>query len=153
MQWKPNVTVAAIAERDGCFLVVEEKADDLVVINQPAGHLEKDESLLDAVKREVMEETAWEFIPESIIGIYMYPNQHTDITYLRVCFYGRCEKHFPDQSLDNGIMRALWLSRNELENNLSKLRSPMVLNCIDDYLAGKTYPLELLNHHLPGSCD
>ena len=151
MQWKPNVTVAAIAERDGLFLVVEEKADDLVVINQPAGHLESDETLLEAVAREVMEETAWQFAPESIIGIYMYPNPHNDITYLRVCFYGNCEKHFPDHSLDDGVLRAVWMSRKELEDNRSKLRSPMVLNCIDDYLAGKSYSLDLLNHYLPDS--
>jgi NADH pyrophosphatase NudC (nudix superfamily) len=144
MQWKPNVTVAAIAELDNCFLVVEEDADGHIVFNQPAGHLEKNETLISAVKREVLEETAWDFEPESIVGIYMYPNPHSDITYLRVCFYGKCKKHYPDKKLDNEIIRAVWLSRDELENNKDMMRSPMVLNCIDDYLAGKNYPLDLL---------
>ena len=80
MCWKPNVTVAAIVERDQKFLLVEENADKLIVFNQPAGHLEKDETLIGAVKREVLEETAWEFIPQCIVGIYLYPNQHSNIT-------------------------------------------------------------------------
>ena len=147
MQWKPNVTVAAIAERDGRFLVVEENADDRIVFNQPAGHLERNETLIEAVKREVMEETAWEFEPKSIVGIYMYPNPHNDIIYLRVCFYGDCKQHFPERMLDDEIIDAVWLSREELEESCDKLRSPMVLNCIDDHLAGKHYPLELLNHY------
>jgi len=149
MQWKPNVTVAAIAEQDNYFLVVEEDANSHIVFNQPAGHLEKNETLISAVKREVLEETAWDFEPESIVGIYMYPDLHSDIIYLRVCFYGKCKKQYPEKKLDDGIIRALWLSRKELENNKDKMRSPMVLNCIDDYLAGKNYPLDLLNHYLP----
>lgn len=149
MQWKPNVTVAAIAEKDGCFLIVEEEADNQIVFNQPAGHLENSETLFEAVKREVLEETAWEFIPKSIVGIYMYPNIHSDIIYLRVCFSGNCTIHFPERKLDEGIIRATWMNRKELEYHREKLRSPMVLNCIDDYLAGKQYPLDLLNHFLP----
>ena len=149
MQWKPNVTVAAIAELDNCFLVVEEDADGQIVFNQPAGHLEKNETLISAVKREVLEETAWDFEPDSIVGIYMYPDPHSDVIYLRVCFYGQCKKQYPEKKLDDGIIRAVWLSREELENNKDKMRSPMVLNCIDDYLAGKNYPLDLLNHYLP----
>jgi ADP-ribose pyrophosphatase YjhB (NUDIX family) len=148
MQWKPNVTVAAIAEKNGSFLIVEEEADNHVVFNQPAGHLEKNETLIDAVKREVMEETAWEFAPKSIIGFYIYPNSHIDIVYLRVCFHGICIKHFPNQSLDEGILRTVWLTRDELEKKRDKMRSPMVLTCIDDYLAGKAYPLEILNHYI-----
>ncbi len=149
MQWKPNVTVAAIAEKDNHFLVVEEDADGLIVFNQPAGHLEKDETLINAVKREVLEETAWDFEPESIVGIYLYPNPHSDIIYLRICFYGTCIKQYPEKKLDDGIIRAVWLSREELEKNKEMMRSPMVLNCIDDYLAGKKYSLDLLNHYLP----
>lgn len=149
MQWKPNVTVAAIAEQDDCFLLVEENADGLVVFNQPAGHLEKDETLITAVKREVMEETAWEYEPENIVGIYLYPNPHNEIVYLRVCFYGKCIKHYPEKILDNEIIRTVWLSREELEVNKDAMRSPMVLGCIDDYLAGKNYPLDILNHFLP----
>ena len=149
MRWKPNVTVAAIVECDQKFLLVEENADNYVVFNQPAGHLEKDESLIDAVKREVLEETAWEFIPQCIVGIYMYPNQHSDITYLRLCFSGTCKNHHPEQALDEGIIQAVWLSKEEIEENNDKMRSQMVQQCINDYLSGKSYPLELLNHFLP----
>ncbi len=148
MRWKPNVTVAAIVECDQKFLLVEENADNHIVFNQPAGHLEKDESLIDAVKREVLEETAWEFIPQSIVGMYMYPIQHSNITYLRLCFSGACEKYHPEQALDDGIIQAVWFSQEEIKQNLDRMRSPMVPQCINDYLSGKSYPLELLNHFL-----
>ncbi len=148
MRWKPNVTVAAIVECDQKFLLVEENADNHIVFNQPAGHLEKDESLIDAVKREVLEETAWEFIPQAIVGFYMYPDQHSDITYLRLCFSGTCENHHPEQALDDGIIQAVWLNREEIKENEDKMRSPMVTQCIDDYLSGKKYPLDLINSYL-----
>ncbi len=148
MRWKPNVTVAAIVERDQKFLLVEENADKLIVFNQPAGHLEKDETLIGAVKREVLEETAWEFIPQCIVGIYLYPNQHSNITYLRICFAGTCEKYHPEQALDDGIIQTVWFSQKEIEENMDRMRSPMVAQCIDDYLSGKNYPMELLNHYL-----
>ena len=149
MRWKPNVTVAAIVEREQKFLLVEENVDDRIVFNQPAGHLEQNESLVDAVKREVLEETAWEFVPQSVVGIYLYPNQHSDITYLRVCFSGTCDNHHPEQVLDDGIIQAVWFNKEDIHQNINKMRSPMVSRCIDDYLAGKTFPLELLNHYLP----
>ncbi len=148
MRWKPNVTVAAIVERDQKFLLVEENADNHIVFNQPAGHLEKDESLIGAVKREVLEETAWEFIPRAIVGFYMYPDQHSDITYLRLCFSGTCDNHHPEQALDDGIIQAVWLNREEIKENEDKMRSPMVTQCIDDYLSGKKYPLDLINSYL-----
>ena len=148
MRWKPNVTVAAIVECDQKFLLVEENADNHIVFNQPAGHLEKDESLIDAVKREVLEETAWEFIPQAIVGFYMYPDQHSDITYLRFCFSGTCENHHPEQALDDGIIQAVWLNKEEIKENEDKMRSPMVTQCIDDYLSGKKYPLDLINSYL-----
>lgn len=149
MRWKPNVTVAAIVERDQKFLLVEENTDNHLVFNQPAGHLEKTESLVDAVRREVLEETAWEFVPQSIVGIYLYPNQHSDITYLRVCFSGTCDNFHPEQVLDDGIIQTVWFSKEDIQQNINKMHSPMVSRCIDDYLAGKTFPLDLLNHYLP----
>ena len=148
MQWKPNVTVAAIIHHDDKFLLVEEDADNHIVYNQPAGHLENNETLIEAIKREVLEETAREFIPESIVGLYLYPNPHVDIVYLRVCFQGVCGRHFPDRSLDEGIIQTVWMSRAALEQNQDKLRSPMVLNCIDDYLNGNKYPLDILHHYI-----
>ncbi len=149
MRWKPNVTVAAIVERDQKFLLVEENADDHIVFNQPAGHLEKDESLIHAVKREVLEETAWEFIPQAIVGVYLYPSRDNGLTYLRICFSGTCDKHHPEQTLDEGIIQAVWLDKEEIQQNTAKLRSPMVTQCINDYLSGKKFPLDLLNHYLP----
>jgi len=148
MQWKPNVTVAAIAQREDRFLLVEEEDNEMIVFNQPAGHLEKGETLVDAVKREVLEETAWDFQPEAITGIYLYHNQRVDITYLRVCFFGTCLNHYPDNKLDTGILAARWMDRQELETNRDRLRSKMVLRCIDDFLSGKRYPLEILNCYL-----
>lgn len=148
MQWKPNVTVAAVVENDGKYLLVEEYSDNELVYNQPAGHLEEDESLIDAVRREVKEETAWDFEPEAITGIYMYPNHARAITYMRVCFVGHVSNHDVDQALDDGIVRAVWLSKDEIEANEPRLRSTMVLRCINDYLSGKSYPLDLLHHQL-----
>jgi ADP-ribose pyrophosphatase YjhB (NUDIX family) len=148
MRWKPNVTVAAIIEHKQKFLLVEENADDRIVFNQPAGHLEKDETLIEAVKREVLEETAWEFIPQSIVGIYMYPNQRSNITYLRFCFSGACEIYHPEQALDDDIIQVIWFNQEEINQNMERMRSPMVPQCISDYLSGKSYPLELLNHSL-----
>lgn len=147
MQWKPNATVAAIAEKDGQFLLVEEKINNKLVFNQPAGHLEHNETIFDAVKREVEEETAWEFEPEYLIGIYLYPNpNNADISYLRFCFYGHCTNEHKGQALDDGIVRAVWLSREEIKNECERMRSPLVEQCIDDYLKGNRYPLEIIHH-------
>ena len=151
MQWKPYVTVAAVARQNDRFLLVEEEADGHVVFNQPAGHLEQNESLIQAIKREVLEETASEFVPETIVGIHLYPNPHADITYLRICFSGHCTHEYPDRPLDNGILRRVWLTRAEIGSRQDRMRSPMVIRCIDDYLSDKSYPLELLNHYLSHS--
>jgi ADP-ribose pyrophosphatase YjhB (NUDIX family) len=151
MQWKPNVTVAAIVMQDDRFLLVEENIDNHIVFNQPAGHLEKNESLIQAIKREVLEETALEFVPESIIGIYLYPSKFAEITYLRICFSGRCAKQHIERQLDDGILRVVWFRRDEIKTHEERMRSPLVIRCIDDFLSGKSYPLELLNHCLPAS--
>ncbi|MDQ3958856.1 MAG: NUDIX hydrolase [Pseudomonadota bacterium] len=148
MHWTPYVVVTAIIERDGRFLMVEEEAEGRIVINQPAGHLEQGETLFEAVKREVLEETAWHIEPEGLVGLYLYAKPYTDIAYLRVCFRGISLKHEPDRPLDEGIVRALWLSREEIFNAQYRHRSPLVLRCVDDYLAGKRYPLDVL-YHLP----
>jgi len=142
--WKPHATVAAIIERDKRFLIVEEMSAGKTVYNQPAGHLDPGESLITAAIRETQEETAWQFTPEYISGIYRWDQNATDRCFLRVAFVGTCKNHDKDQSLDNGIIRAIWLTRDELAKNTDKLRSPMVLRCIDDYLDGKKYPLDLL---------
>ena len=145
MQWKPNTTVAAIAEQDGRFLLVEENINAGLVFNQPAGHLEQGETLLQAVKREVLEETAWEFEPEYLTGIYLYPRPK--MTYLRFCFYGHCIQEYKERALDDGIVRTVWLSPKQIQQERDRMRSPMVQQCINDYLKGQRYPLELLHHY------
>ena len=146
MDWDARLTVAAIIERDGQFLLVEEYADgEELVYNQPAGHLDEHETLAAAAIRETLEETAWEVQVDAIVGLYYWthPKGHT---FIRTCFAGRALHHHPDQPLDHGIERAVWLTRDEIAALGPKLRSPMVLRCVDDYLAGRRYPLELFSY-------
>ena len=143
MVWKPHATVAAIIERDNKFLMVEETIHGENRFNQPAGHLDPDESLVDAVIREAKEETAWDFTPEAVTGIYLWKHPVNGETFLRIAFCGPCSNHDPSQALDTGIIHAVWKSREELLQE-NRLRSPMVIDCIDDYLAGKRYPLDML---------
>lgn len=146
MIWKPHVTVAAIAEKDGRFLIVEERVDGELVYNQPAGHLDSGESLIEAVIRETFEETAWTFQPEALVGIQLWRHPVHSESYLRFSFCGSCYEHQDQQPLDKGIEQALWLSREQLMDNNHKLRSPMVLRTIDDYLEGRRYSLDILEH-------
>lgn len=142
MVWKPRVTVAAIIEREGRFLMVEEQVGSPnTAFNQPAGHLEEDESLQQAIIREVLEETAYPFIPQAISGIYRWIAPTGD-TYLRVCFCGHVSKS-TEQPLDDGIIASHWLSLAQIKVYSQRLRSPLVLDCINDYLAGDRYPLTL----------
>ena len=145
--WKPNVTVAAVVERDGKFLVVEEETDDGVRFNHPAGHLDEGESLVAACARETLEESAWHFAPSALIGIYQWPRPAGDITYLRFAFCGELGGHEAGRALDAGILRALWLTPAELEANRDRHRSPLVMQCVADYLAGRRFPLELIRHY------
>ncbi|MCK4834287.1 MAG: NUDIX hydrolase [Gammaproteobacteria bacterium] len=144
MIWKPHATVAAVIERDNKFLMVEELIHGERLFNQPAGHLDPDESLIDAVIRETQEESAWQFTPEAVTGIYLWKHPDNGETFLRVAVCGTCSNHKPEQALDDGILQAVWKSRDELIKEPHKLRSPMVINCINDYLAGKRYPLDML---------
>ena len=147
MIWKPNVTVAAVIERDGKFLLVEEETSQGVRFNQPAGHLEADESLLAAVAREVLEESAYSFVPQMLLGIYRWHAPESDTTYLRFAFTGAITGHDAARKLDTGILQAVWLLPDEIRAMQARHRSPLVLRCIEDYLAGKRYPLELLVHY------
>ncbi|MCU0934906.1 MAG: NUDIX hydrolase [Gammaproteobacteria bacterium] len=144
MVWSPRVTVAAVVERDSRYLVVEEHVDDRLAINQPAGHLEEGEGLVEAVRREVLEETGWRFEPEALVGVYLYRRSHPSRTYLRFCFCGRVTMHDAGRPLDPAIVRASWLTRAELSARESEMRSPLVLRAIDDYLGGARFPLSLL---------
>lgn len=147
MIWKPDVTVAAVIEHDGKFLLVEEETSQGVRFNQPAGHLEADESLLDAVKREVLEESAYHFVPQHLLGIYRWHSDDSDTTYLRFAFTGEITGHDPDRSLDTGILQALWLTPDEIRATQPRHRSPLILRCVEDYLDNKRYPLDLLVHY------
>ncbi|MFA7278574.1 MAG: NUDIX hydrolase [Sterolibacterium sp.] len=145
--WKPNVTVAAVIERNGKFLLVEEETDGGVRFNQPAGHLDPDESLVEACVRETLEETAWHFTPTALVGIYQWPRPQGDLTYLRFAFTGQLGEHAADRALDAGILRALWLSQEEIRAGQERHRSPLVQQCIADYLAGRRFPLDLIRHY------
>lgn len=144
MTWKPHTTVAAIIQRDNKFLMVEELINGKHVFNQPAGHLDPDETLIAAAIRETREETAWRFTPEAVTGVYLWTHPDSGRTFLRVAFCGSCDDHQAEQPLDDGILHAAWMSRDEIVQRKQSLRSPMVIDCIDDYLAGKRYPLDLL---------
>ncbi|MEK7321641.1 MAG: NUDIX hydrolase [Pseudomonadota bacterium] len=143
MIWTPHVTVAAVIENEGRYLLVEEFSGDRMVYNQPAGHVEAGESILDAVVRETREETGWGFRPTALLGIYRWVHPANGDTYLRFCFTGECFDHDPAQPLDSGIVRTWWLTRPEMLEVSGQLRSPLVLRCVDDYLTGRRYPLDL----------
>jgi 8-oxo-dGTP pyrophosphatase MutT (NUDIX family) len=144
MAFRPDVTVAAIIEREGRFLVVEERAARRIVFNQPAGHLERGESLLEAVVRETLEETAYSLVPEAVTGIYLWRHPDIDRTFLRVAFAGSVAGPDPALRLDRCVLRVAWMTRSQLAGRPKALRSPLVLRCIDDYLAGTRHPLSLL---------
>ncbi len=150
--WKPHVTVAAIIEREGRFLLVEEEVLDdqgstVIRYNQPAGHLDEGESLVQACAREVLEETAWHFTPRQLVGIYQWRPPTRHLTYLRFAYCGTLGDHDADRPLDDGIRRALWLTPAEIHALRDRHRSPLILQCIEDYQAGRRYPLELVNHY------
>jgi NADH pyrophosphatase NudC (nudix superfamily) len=145
--WKPNVTVAALMERDGRFLLVEEETVDGIRFNQPAGHLDEGESLVEACSREVLEETAHAFTPTELVGIYQWPRPQGDITYLRFAFAGKVGAHETARQLDTGILRAVWMTAEEIEACSERHRSPLVLQCVRDYLTGRRFPLDVIRHY------
>ncbi len=149
MIWKPNVTVAAVIEQDGKYLLVEEEPEPGlgILLNQPAGHLDPVESIIQAVIRETLEETAYTFVPEYVIGIYHWHSSSNNTTYLRFAFGGKVTHHNAEQVLDTGIIRASRFSLSEIKESAHQHRSPLVLQCIADHMAGKHYPLELLTHY------
>jgi 8-oxo-dGTP pyrophosphatase MutT (NUDIX family) len=141
-----DVTVAAVIEHDERFLLVEERACGQVVYNQPAGHLEPDESLIEAVVRETREETGYRFEPQYLLGVYLWQSETASTTFLRVTFTGAFVPPASLPALDDGIIAVHWMSRNQLLGLRAQLRSPMVLRCIDDYRAGVRFPLDCLTH-------
>lgn len=146
MQWMPHATVAAIVEDSGKFLLVEESTDRGNRFNQPAGHLEDNESLIEAVVRETLEETAYAFEPTSLLGVYHWKHAHNDTTYLRFAYIGNVSNHQPQLGLDDGIIRTVWMTADEIRNNAHLMRSPQVLTCVEDYLSGQRFPLSVVTH-------
>jgi 8-oxo-dGTP pyrophosphatase MutT (NUDIX family) len=150
-RWKPNVTVAAVIERDGRFLLVEEQTSDGLLLNNPAGHLDPGESPIQGAIRETLEETACHFTPQGFLGMYMSRFRRTrtgeDITYLRLAFFGTASEADPTLELDEGIVRTVWMSADEIRACPERHRSPLVLECLETYLAGVRHPLSILMVH------
>ncbi|OHX13228.1 NUDIX hydrolase [Chromobacterium sphagni] len=143
-EWRPNTTVAAIIEQNGRFLMVEEDTADGLRLNQPAGHLEHGETLLQAVVRETREESGWHFTPQGLTGIYLADRPDSDITYLRFAFHGSAAAPPQPARLDAGIVAVHWLSFEDISAQRHRLRSPVALQCLADHLSGIIYPLELI---------
>lgn len=142
--WRPSATVAAVIERGGRFLLVEERIDGRLVLNQPAGHLDPGESLVAACRREVLEETAHRFEPSALIGIYRWYYAPQDVTFLRFCFRGELQGE-EKRPLDKEIVRLHWLTPEELGARKADHRSPLVQKCVDDFLAGRSFSLDVLS--------
>ncbi|HKX53734.1 MAG TPA: NUDIX hydrolase [Nitrosospira sp.] len=146
MIWRPNVTVAAVVEKDGQYLLVEEQTSSGLLFNQPAGHLEPGESIIHGAIRETLEETGYTFVPRSVLGIYHWHSQADDTTFIRFAFSGSVSNHDPGRTLDTGIVRADWFDLDEIRKMTYCHRSPLVMKCIEDHLAGKSCPLDILTH-------
>ena len=150
-RWKPSVTVAAIVERGGRFLLVEEHTPEGLRLNNPAGHLDPGESPVDGCAREALEETGWQFRPTALVGIYLSRFQRAatgeDITYLRFAFCGELLAHDAQRPLDDGIVRTVWLTPQEVRGSAARHRSPLVQRCMEDHLRGQRHPLDLVYTH------
>ena len=148
-RWKPSVTVAAVIEQDGRYLLVEEHTPEGLRLNNPAGHLDPGESPQAGAAREALEETARVFVPDRLVGIYLArfqrPTRDEDVTYLRFAFGGRCGEPEPARTLDTGIVRTLWMTLDEVRASRARHRSALVLRCIEDDAAGRRFPLDLVH--------
>lgn len=144
MTWVPHVTVATVVERDNRFLIVYEDADGKLVYNQPAGHLDPDETLQEAAIRETLEETGWTVKLTGVVGVNLYTAPSNGITYCRTAFIAEAISHDPTRKLDTGIIEAVWLTYEELVARKDQLRSPMTLQIIEEYRAGRRFPLEVV---------
>jgi len=151
-RWKPSVTVAAIIEREGRYLLIEEHTPEGLRLNNPAGHLDPGESPEDGCAREALEETTHTFKPTALVGIYISRlirparegRDAEDVTYLRFAYCGELGEVLPGAELDKGIVRTLWMTPDEIRANASRLRSPLVLRCMEDHIAGKRFPLDMV---------
>lgn len=146
MIWRPDLAAAAVIQRDDRFLIVEERIRGNLLLNQPAGHVDDGESIIDAVIRETLEETAWHFVPRSLLGIYLWRNPDNGHSILRVAITGEVTSHDSARRLDKPVVAAHWMERAALLAQAGRLRSPLVMRCIDDYLAGQRHDLSALNY-------
>ena len=146
MTWHPHITVATVIEDNGRFLFVEELKNGKLVLNQPAGHLEPNETLREAAIRETLEETGWDIELTGVVGIYLYTAPSNGVTYQRVCFTGKTLRHHAERALDTGIVGAPWLTREQLVSQPDRWRSELVLQCIDDYLKGPVHSLDVVRN-------
>lgn len=144
-----HITVACVVERDGRFLFVEEQVNEQLVLNQPSGHWEPGETLIEGAVREALEETGWDVWPTALLGIYEYEPPELGYGFLRFAFLAEPLQHHPERPLDEGIARAIWLTPEQLREAADRHRSPMVQRGIDDALAGQRYPLAMLAHLSP----
>jgi 8-oxo-dGTP pyrophosphatase MutT (NUDIX family) len=143
-EWYAHVTVATVVEKDGRYLLVEERSNGNLVINQPAGHLDPHEDLVQAAVRETLEETGWHVQVESLLGIALYTSPNNGITYHRTTFLARALEQDAGRELDEGIVRTLWLSYEEMQGLSNRMRSPLVLTAVEQHRDGHSYPLELI---------
>lgn len=147
-RFKPSVTVAAVIARDGRYLLVEEHTPEGLRLNNPAGHLEAGEALVAACAREALEETAHVFTPTALVGVYLSrfvrPATGEEISYLRFAFCGELGAQVAGRSLDVGIVRTVWLTPDEIRSSQGRHRSPLLLRCVEDHLAGRRHPLDVL---------
>ena len=150
-RWKPSVTVAAVIERDGRYLLIEEHTPEGLRLNNPAGHLDPGESPEQGVAREALEETAHAFTPTALVGIYLsrFQRESTgeDVTYMRMAYCGDLGAEEPGRALDTGIVRTLWMSPDEVRASADRHRSPLVLRCIEDHMSGQRFPMEVVFTH------
>lgn len=144
--WQPHIVVAAVVEREGRYLIVEELIAGECRINQPAGHWERGETLIEGVRREALEETGWDIEPTGFLGVYTWQPDNLPYAFVRFAFVAEALRHHPERALDEGILRALWLTPDELRARSEEHRGPAVLGCVEDYRAGRIHPLSLLQH-------
>ena len=147
-RWGPSTTVAAVIEHGGRYLLVEEHTPEGLKLNNPAGHLDPGESPQQGVVREALEETARVFVPQALVGIYLSrfvrPATGEDVTYLRFAYCGTVGDELPGRALDTGIVRTLWMTPAELRASTARHRSPLLLRCVEDHLAGRRFPLDIV---------
>lgn len=144
MTWQPHVTVATVIEDDGRFLLVEERCNGQLVYNQPAGHLDPDESLIQAAARETLEETGWTVEIAGVVGAALYTSPHNNVTYHRTTFFASPLSHNPALPLDTGIERIVWMTLDEMRENQSQMRSELVITAVEQYMNGHRYPLSMI---------